>query len=111
MAGSHRTLLSLLLAVGLTHCGPPTEAPPQEESSTEAPSEKEEVDPEEVGALRGSCPRAYLVEDSAEGPEGSSPVGLTDLDGRLVYWADDGVHGEELWAIPLSDAGCPSGSR
>ncbi|MHA7629548.1 ELWxxDGT repeat protein [Corallococcus sp. M7] len=39
-----------------------------------------------------------LVKDVRQGPLGSLPSGLTVLDGRLYFSADDGVHGRELWS-------------
>ncbi|NOK17033.1 ELWxxDGT repeat protein [Corallococcus carmarthensis] len=38
-----------------------------------------------------------LVKDVRPGPQGSLPTGLTAMDGRLYFAADDGVHGRELW--------------
>lgn len=88
MPYTHRTLMPLLLALGLTHCAPPLSEPVEEAQSGA----------EEVEAQWGSsCPSAWLVEDSAEGPAGSSPLNLLDVDGRLFYSADDGIHGREPW--------------
>ncbi|MFB1482519.1 ELWxxDGT repeat protein [Corallococcus sp. RDP092CA] len=38
-----------------------------------------------------------LVKDIQPGPGSSLPSGLTVLNGRLYFAADDGVHGRELW--------------
>ncbi|NPC69841.1 hypothetical protein HPP05_08775 [Corallococcus exiguus] len=46
----------------------------------------------------GSLLGTRLVKDVRPGPEGSLPSGLTALDGRLYFAADDGVHGRELWS-------------
>ncbi|MBZ4373431.1 ELWxxDGT repeat protein [Corallococcus sp. AS-1-6] len=45
----------------------------------------------------GTLPGTRLVKDVRPGPQGSQPSGLTVLDGRLYFAADDGVHGRELW--------------
>ncbi|XXF81421.1 hypothetical protein P2318_17195 [Myxococcaceae bacterium GXIMD 01537] len=89
MPYTHRTLMPLLLALGLTHC-----APPLSEQVEDAQARAEE---EVEAQWNPPCPSAYLVEDSAEGPASSSPRNLLDADGRLFYSADDGVHGREPW--------------
>ncbi len=43
-----------------------------------------------------------LVQDIAPGLASSSPAELTVVNGSLYFSADDGVHGRELWALPLS---------
>ena len=39
-----------------------------------------------------------LLADLNPGPEGSDPGHATSFDGRTFFFADDGVHGYELWA-------------
>ncbi|RKG81387.1 hypothetical protein D7W79_05380 [Corallococcus exercitus] len=46
------------------------------------------------GTLMGT----RLVKDVRKGPLGSQPSGLTVMDGRLYFAADDGVHGREPWS-------------
>ncbi len=46
----------------------------------------------------GTLPGTRLVRDLHPGPQGSLPSGLTALNGRLYFAADDGVHGRELWS-------------
>ena len=41
---------------------------------------------------------ARLLADIYPGPNGSYPVLLGNLDGELIFSADDGVSGTELWA-------------
>ncbi|MCY1045855.1 hypothetical protein OV208_31370 [Corallococcus sp. bb12-1] len=45
------------------------------------------------------------VKDVNPGPEGSLPSGLTAMDGRLYFAADDGVHGRELWSTDGTSQG------
>jgi ELWxxDGT repeat protein len=58
---------------------------------------------------------ARLIADIAPGAASSQrfalPGRFTRAGERLYFPADDGTHGEELWALPLSEAGCPRGSR
>ncbi|HEV7784649.1 MAG TPA: hypothetical protein VGQ28_04880 [Thermoanaerobaculia bacterium] len=42
-----------------------------------------------------------MVQDFQPGPAPSNPEQLTAADGTLYFTADDGVHGHELWALPL----------
>jgi ELWxxDGT repeat protein len=46
-----------------------------------------------------------LVKDIKPGPKGSSPWYLTSLGDRIVFGADDGVHGGELWSSDGTAAG------
>lgn len=38
-----------------------------------------------------------LVKDIRPGPANSNPSGFTDFNGTLMFLADDGIHGTELW--------------
>lgn len=42
--------------------------------------------------------RIRIVKDINPGPKGSSPSYLTSLGNRIVFGADDGTHGGELWS-------------
>jgi len=46
-----------------------------------------------------------LVLDINEGAGSSNPTGLTSIDGKMYFSADDGVHGEELWVSDGTDVG------
>jgi ELWxxDGT repeat protein len=48
---------------------------------------------------------AVLVKDIAPGAAGSSPDGLTGVDGAVFFAANDGVHGDELWKSDGTTAG------
>ena len=70
MPHTHRPLLPLLLAFGLSHCAPP----PDEEPPLPEPPQDAQVTEHEAGVLNTShCRPAYLVEDIRKGPEGSLP--------------------------------------
>jgi ELWxxDGT repeat protein len=45
----------------------------------------------------GSAEGTYLLLDLRPGSPGSEPAFLTEIDGRLFFVADDGVHGFEPW--------------
>lgn len=49
----------------------------------------------------GSAP-ARLVADIARGPASSAPTALGMAGGRLIVLADDGLRGEQVWAVELS---------
>jgi len=53
------------------------------------------------GTVRGTT----LVKDIHPGPVGSAVSGLTDVGGLLIFSADDGVHGQELWRSDGTQAG------
>ena len=63
--------------------------------------------------LRQLAPDGTLstVKDILPGSEGSSPSNLTVDGGRLLFSADDGVHGDEIWQLsdPGPDTAVPSG--
>ena len=42
-------------------------------------------------------PATSLVKDINPGAASSNIHGMTDLNGLLLFFADDGIHGEELW--------------
>lgn len=64
---------------------------------------------EELWRTDGSANGTRLVRDiapaSAESDGSSAPRGLAALDGLLLFVADDGVHGRELWRSDGSAAG------
>ena len=51
----------------------------------------------ELWRSNGTRKGTRLVMDIAPGEGSSDPSWLTTLDNRLIFFADDGVHGEELW--------------
>ena len=52
------------------------------------------------GAATAARPARVLLANLAadDAPSSSFPAGLTDLNGTLLFAADDGAHGTELWA-------------
>jgi ELWxxDGT repeat protein len=46
-----------------------------------------------------------MVRDIRPGPEGGSPKQLTEVDGALLFTADDGAHGVELWRSDGTEQG------
>ncbi|EPX59679.1 Flagellar hook-length control protein FliK [Cystobacter fuscus DSM 2262] len=53
------------------------------------------------GTPRGT----FFFQDIAPGPSASSPSWFTESGDRAFFVADDGVHGRELWALPLESLG------
>ncbi|HXZ56436.1 MAG TPA: ELWxxDGT repeat protein [Gaiellaceae bacterium] len=51
----------------------------------------------ELWSSDGTTLGTAMVKDINPGPGASEPDQLTDLDGTLVFQADDGTHGVELW--------------
>ncbi len=46
----------------------------------------------------------FLVRDINANGVGSSPLRFTVVGDRIFFTADDGLHGSELWALPLDAA-------
>jgi ELWxxDGT repeat protein len=53
----------------------------------------------------GSAGGTVLVAEINPGGAGSNPARLTNVNGRLYFAADDGVHGPELWQSDGTAAG------
>jgi len=53
----------------------------------------------------GTAAGTVLVADIAAGPRSSNPRFVGIADRTLFFAADDGVHGNELWQIPLAQVG------
>lgn len=47
----------------------------------------------------------FLVRDIQPGADGSGPLALINVNGTLFFWADDGIHGTELWKSDGTEAG------
>jgi len=52
---------------------------------------------QELWRTDGSAAGTILLKDIAPGAAGSSPYGLTAVNGQVVFAATDPVHGFELW--------------
>lgn len=52
-----------------------------------------------------SSPALFLDLNTAITPIASNPSGLTVLDSKVYFWADDGIHGNELWTSDGTSAG------
>lgn len=48
---------------------------------------------------------SVMVKDINPGIEDSEPYFLTDVDGTLFFWADDGSSGWELWKSDGTESG------
>jgi ELWxxDGT repeat protein len=58
----------------------------------------------------GTAAGTSLFADLNPGTGDSSPRGLVKVNGRLLFFADDGVHGSEPWALALSPVVCGTAS-
>ena len=54
----------------------------------------------ELWQTDGSAAATHLTADLLPGPSSSEPFGLTNIDGTLYFFANDGVHGREPFFIP-----------
>ena len=52
--------------------------------------------------------RAHTVIDIRPGPDGAEPQQLTRIGDEIWSRADDGTHGREAWALPLTALGAPN---
>lgn len=59
----------------------------------------------ELWSSDGTPAGTQLLADLHEGPASGFPTGIHRVGGRVVFAADDGVHGAELHSILLSDLG------
>jgi len=59
----------------------------------------------------GTVSGTTLIQDINPGPGWSDPTALTELNGRLLVAADDGVHGLELMCGPMPRASLALSSR
>lgn len=51
----------------------------------------------ELGISDGTFNNASLLKDISAGPSPSSPAFFAELNGQVIFLADDGVHGFEVW--------------
>jgi ELWxxDGT repeat protein len=61
----------------------------------------------ELWVTDGTEAGTRLVEDVRPGPAPSAPRRATTFGDKLVFWADDGVHGYEPWVAPHAAAQPP----
>jgi ELWxxDGT repeat protein len=59
----------------------------------------------ELWKTDGTNSGTVVVKDIGPGALGSQPGDFTNVNGRLFFTADDGVHGRELWKSDGTDAG------
>ena len=57
----------------------------------------------ELYIMPGQPSEMHLFADIRPGTSGSSPRYITRVNGKLVFTADDGIHGRELWAAEWSN--------
>jgi ELWxxDGT repeat protein len=59
----------------------------------------------EIWKTDGTTAGTSLIKDIAPGSAGSSPFGLTAVNGKVVFAATDPVHGTEIWVTDGTPAG------
>jgi ELWxxDGT repeat protein len=59
----------------------------------------------EIWKTDGTAAGTSLIEDLSPGSPGSSPFGLTAVNGKVVFAATDSVHGTEIWVTDGTPAG------
>ncbi|HEX5748204.1 MAG TPA: ELWxxDGT repeat protein [Archangium sp.] len=60
---------------------------------------------QELWRSDGTAKGTFFFQDLAPGPASSFPSRFTRSGDRVFFVADDGVHGRELWSVPLESLG------